>query len=84
MKTTIELPDALLTQAKLYAAARGKTFRQVLIEALNGLVLDEKQEVRKPGIERLIGAFADKKEEIGRIQQTIDEEFSRIDPEDWK
>lgn len=84
MKTTIELPDNLLNQAKQYAASRGKTFRQVLIEALSGLVVDENQRARKPGIEHLFGAFANEKEETRRIQQMIDEEFSNVDPEDWK
>jgi len=30
------------------------------------------------------GAFRDERQEIERIQRVIDEEFSRINPEDWK
>jgi hypothetical protein len=34
MKTTIELPDDLLAEAKRVAAARGDTFKGVLVMAL--------------------------------------------------
>ena len=30
MKTTVEIPDALMAEAKKYAAARGLTLREVL------------------------------------------------------
>jgi hypothetical protein len=84
VKTTIELPDSLLQQTKLYAAERGKTFRQVLIEALNGMMYNGSPEPQKTGIEKYFGAFADEQEETSRIQAYIDEEFSKIDPDDWK
>ena len=84
MKTTVELPDALLAQTRAYAQQRGKTFRDVLIEALDLLVLNGKPEPAKPGWEALFGAFAHEKEETERIQRLIDEEFSKIDPEEWE
>ena len=34
MKTTVEIPDALFTEVKRYAAANGLTFRQVLETSL--------------------------------------------------
>lgn len=34
MKTTVELPDALFRQAKIRAAERGQTLRELFIEAL--------------------------------------------------
>ncbi len=84
MKTTVELPDQLLACTKAYAKERGKSFREVLIEALNLLVLNGKSEPSKPGWEALFGAFAHEKEETDRIQAMIDEEFNKIDPEDWE
>jgi len=83
VKTTVELPDGLLRDTRKFAADRGKTFKEVLIEGLNLLVYDGNFEVVKPGWEALFGAFAGDPE-IGRIQQFIDEEYSRVDPEDWK
>lgn len=34
MKTTIELPDPLFRQAKVLAARRGTTFRELVVEGL--------------------------------------------------
>ena len=34
MKTTMELPEALLREAKAWAAGRGVPLRQVIVEAL--------------------------------------------------
>lgn len=34
MKTTLEMPDALFRKAKAEAAMRGKTLKQLVIEAL--------------------------------------------------
>ena len=34
MKTTVEIPDALFTEAKKYASAHGLTFRQVVETSL--------------------------------------------------
>jgi hypothetical protein len=83
MKTTVELPQDLFTQTREYARARGKTFREVLVEALTQLVLNSKGQVSKPGWEELFGAFEHEREETRRIQELIDEEFSKVDVEDW-
>ena len=83
MKTTVELPDDVLRNARLYAAERGKTFKSVLIEALDLLMFNGQPQANRPGWEALAGAFADS-EETAEIQAYIDREFSRIDPEDWK
>lgn len=84
MKTTVELPDELLRNARLYAAERGKTFKSVLIEALDLLMFNGQSQPTRPGWEALAGAFASDSEETAEIQAYIDREFSRIDPEDWK
>ena len=47
MKTTVEIPDALFTEAKKYASARGLTFRQVVETSLRR-TLDEKRAAKKP------------------------------------
>ncbi len=38
MKTTVELPDPLFREAKLYAAQRGIPLREVFARALQGLL----------------------------------------------
>ena len=52
MRTTIELPDELLAQAKSSAALNGISLRQFFIEAVRHRLAPEKQKVRKspPGI----------------------------------
>ena len=42
MKTTVEIPDPLLREAKRYAAARDLTLREVLETSLRKLLTEEK------------------------------------------
>lgn len=48
MRTTIELPDALLTMAKSRAALRGISLREFFIEAVGKALAPEKPKVRRP------------------------------------
>lgn len=41
MKTTVEIPDALMAEARKYASARGLTFREVLEISLRRTVEQE-------------------------------------------
>ncbi|MDR3692032.1 MAG: hypothetical protein P4L46_21815 [Fimbriimonas sp.] len=83
MKTTVELPDDLLRDTRKYASERGKTFREVLTQALDLLIYDSDRNPIRPGWESLFGAFAGDMDNQ-RIQEFIDSEFSRIDREEWK
>lgn len=47
MRTTIELPDELLIQAKSQAALRGISLREFFIEAVRYKVTPEKRKVRR-------------------------------------
>ena len=47
MKTTVEIPDALFTEVKKYAAAHGLTFRE-LIETSLRRTLEKQTGARKP------------------------------------
>jgi hypothetical protein len=47
MRTTIELPDELLAQAKSSAALKGISLRQFFIEAVKFRLAPEKRKVRK-------------------------------------
>ena len=85
MKTTIELPDALLRQAKLYAVKKQITLKQLITNALKRIIA-ETPETRQVGPEwmKCFGAFKDSVQETKKIQKTIDTEFSSVNPDDWK
>jgi hypothetical protein len=48
VKTTVEIPDALLTEVKRYASANGLTFRQVLETSLRQKLEQERSAKGKP------------------------------------
>jgi hypothetical protein len=79
MKTTVELPDDLARRAKIEAATRGVTLKQILIEALEERLRRGNAE---PAWRAHAGALRDLQRETRRIQARIDEEFERIDDEE--
>jgi len=82
VKTTVELSESLFEDTKRFARAHGKTFKDVLTDALEVHIYNGERKVRRPGWEDLFGAFKGDPE-IEKVQSVIDEEFRRIDPEDW-
>lgn len=80
MKTTVEIPDALFRAAKAAAAGRGVWLKVFLNEAL-------KEKLAAPARRRggwpvppppLAEGTSD------RVREVIEQEFSRIDPDDWR
>lgn len=83
MKTTVEIPDPLYRQIKARAALKGQTVRAYLTDALKDKIKSEaKNRNKKPGWLKLAGGLPDKA--VREIQDIIDEEFSKIDPVEWK
>jgi len=83
MKTTIEIADSVYRQVKARAALRGQTVRAFLLEAIGEkLALESKTEKGPSGWRAVFGKAPEGAAE--ELQTRIDEEFSRIDPEDWK
>ena len=82
VKTTIEIPDALLRRAKSAAAERGISLKAFVSEAL-----DEKLQAhgarRKPWM-KSFGKLRHLRRETARINRIIEEEFERVEPEDWE
>ncbi len=82
MKTTLEFPDPVFRKAKAKAAESGISLRQFVTEAveekLNGLSPNEKPWMKS------FGALRHLHKENVRIQKIIDEEFGKIEPEDWE
>jgi hypothetical protein len=83
MKTTVEIPDTLYRQIKARAALKGQTIKDFLVEAVRAKLASDKSKPKgKTGWEAAFGA-ADPKE-VAEVQRIIDEELSKIDPDDWK
>ena len=86
MKTTIELPDEALRAAKVVAAGRGVTLRQLFTEALEEKLrrcaVDAGGPDREPQWMEGFGALSDLADENRRVLAAIEQEFERIDPED--
>ena len=83
MKTTVELPDALYRQLKARAALEGQTVKDFLVEAVRAkLAKHRPKSKRKTGWMAAFGT-ADPKD-VAEVQRIIDEEFSKVDPDDWK
>jgi hypothetical protein len=79
MKTTLEFPDPVFRKAKARAAERGIPLRQFVTEAVEDKLRIESE---KPWM-KTIGGLRHLHKENVRIQQIIDEEFEKIDPEEW-
>ena len=82
VKTTIEIPDALFRRAKSAAAERGIPLRALVSEALADK-LQARGGQDKPWM-KTFGKLRSLRKETARINRIIEEEFGRIEPEDWK
>jgi hypothetical protein len=86
MKTTIELPEALMQQAKHTAVREGMTLKQLFTEALRWRVDNKKNERNgkrvTPRWMRAYGALRHLRHERQAIERAIESEFEKIDPED--
>ena len=84
MKTTFDLPEALLREAEAAAAREGRPLRDLVADALaeklgaNGVVGPDKPWMKH------FGSLADLHAENQRIDQIVAEEFEVIDSEAWK
>ncbi len=82
MKTTLEIPDPVFRRAKVRAAERGIPFRQFVTEAVEEKLRTDTSAEDKPWL-RLAGQLKDLRKETARINRVIEEEFERIEPEEW-
>ena len=78
MTTNIELPDSVYEQIKAHAAMLGTTVDAFLADAISEKLGKEQEH----GWRSVFGKGD--KEAVAEVQRIIDEEFSKIDPEDWK
>lgn len=81
MKTTLEIPDPVFRKAKARAAERGIPLRQFVTEAVERQLADPTP--AKPWMKGF-GGLKHLHKETMRIQRLIDDEFEKIEPEDWE
>jgi len=80
MKTTLEIPDALLRRAKALAAEQGVPFRQLVTDALAEKVHGSEKSSRPwmASFGKLRGLHA----ETERLNRLMEAEFETIEAED--
>jgi hypothetical protein len=87
VKTTMELPDALLRETKAFAARRGLSLRQVIVEALaQKLRVEQATPESKPWLQAFQGIERDQvlRQELLRLRRNIEAEFEQVNPEEWR
>ncbi|MCB1174662.1 MAG: hypothetical protein KDK39_13920 [Leptospiraceae bacterium] len=84
MKTTIDLADDVLKEAKVFCAQHSRTLRDLMNEALREK-LNRAKSASEQQWESLFGRFGhgNAKTETGRIAKIIADEFSSIDEDEW-
>lgn len=83
MKTTVDLPDELLREAKASAARQGTSLREVLTSALrNHLRGAEKVSRGQEAWRRSFGTVDP--QDLEEVDRIIEEEFERVDLETWR
>jgi hypothetical protein len=83
VKTTLEMPDPVLRKAKAKAAAAGIPLRHFVTEAVEEKLRASDQAAEKPWMKSIGGLKHLHKENL-RIERIIEEEFGKIDAEDWE
>lgn len=89
MKTTVELPEKLMRTAKKKATARGQSFPEFVADAVADRIRRPASLKSNPKAEakpwmKMAGAFKKYPEELERIDRLIEEEFGKVNLDDWK
>lgn len=82
MKTTLEIPDPIFRRAKAKAAERQIPLRQFITEAVSEKLESKPSDARSERM-KWAGRLRHLRRETARINAIIEEEFERIEPEDW-
>ena len=82
MKTTLEIPDAIFRRAKAKAAEQKIPLRQFVTEAV-AEKLERKSSAGAEAWLKLAGRLRHLRKESAQINRRIEEEFEKIEPEEW-
>jgi hypothetical protein len=83
VKTTLDIPDPVFRRAKSVAAQRGIALRAFVTEAVEEKLAATAQGEEKPWL-RLAGGLKHLHKETARINGILNDEFEKIEPEDWE
>jgi len=83
MKTTLEIPDELFREAKAAAAQLGIPLRELVTEAITEKLRNGAAHNPKPWM-ACVGELRSLKKESARIDRIIEDEFGRVDLQDWQ
>lgn len=84
MKTTLDIPDALLRTAKMQAARDGTTLRAVVTRALEAEVGRGDVDASRAVWRKHFGALRRLRPESAGISAAIDDAFEQIDEDAWQ
>ena len=82
MKTTFEIPDAVFRQLKSQAALRGISMKTLVLEAVREKLSQSANPTVTVGWRAAFGKAPDGS--LDEVRAVLEDEFSQIDPEDWK
>ena len=83
MKTTMEMPDSLFRRVKSTASLSGRTMKDFITEAIvAALSHEEGRRGKETGWRSVFGKAS--KKDTQEVDAIINDEFERINPEDWK
>ena len=81
VKTTLEIPDGLFRKAKSFAAEHGIPLRALVSEALADKLRNSN--TAKRSWMKDFGKLRHLHQETNRINRVLQEEFGKLEPEDW-
>jgi hypothetical protein len=82
VKTTLEIPDPVFRRAKSAAAERGIPLREFVTEAVREKLVADGKTSETPWM-AAFGKLRHLRKETAKINPTVEEEFERVDAEDW-
>lgn len=83
MKTTLQLPDQLLRDAKASAAVSHGSLKEFICGAIRDKLRNEKKaRAQERGWRAVFGRATSR--ETAKIDRVVEAEFSRIDEESWR
>ncbi len=80
MKTTIDIPNGLYTEAKGVAAARGIPFRRLVLEALEKTVHGRQE---RPWMDSF-GLMAGEPEAVYAVNRAVEEDLGTVNLAEWQ
>jgi hypothetical protein len=81
MKTTLDLPERLLRQTKAAAALRGQSMKAFVTAALEERCRAARR-TEPAGWRTVFGKASSA--DVRRVDRAVDQEFSRVDHDDWR